>query len=181
MTKKKELGKQSNIDFKFMSFFFRIRDKFHPPRDKIEKAKIKLGNIVLDYGCGPGSYTLAAADIVGTSGKIIAVDINPLAINKVKEKAVKNGLDNIETLITDCETGLDADIIDVITCYDVFHDIGNKECVLNEFHRLLKTNSRLSFDDHHMKEAEIISLITDKGLFELEEKMGKMHNFIKKS
>ncbi len=181
MIKKRESQKQSKIDFRFMSFFFRIRDKFHPPSNKIEKAKIQVDDFVLDYGCGPGSYTLAAVDVVGSSGKVIAVDINPLAINKVKEKATKRTLNNIETVLTDCKTGLDAESIDVIICFDVLHDIEEKHCILNEFHRLLKKNSRLSVDDHHMKEEELIALISDNGLFELEEVNGKICNFKKKS
>ena len=179
MTKKKDLKKQSKLDFRFMSFFFRIRDIFNPPSNKIEKANIKSGDFVLDYGCGPGSYTLAAVNVVGPSGKVIAVDLNPLAINKVKEKATHKGLENISTIITDCNTGLDTESIDVIICYDVLHGIDDKDCILTEFSRVLKEKSRLSFDDHHLKETEIISLITDNGLFEFEEKNGKIYNFKK--
>ena len=181
MTKRKDTKKQSKLDFRFMSFFFRIRDTFRHPSNKIEKAKIKHGDFVLDYGCGPGSYTLVAADVVGSSGKVIAADINPLAIDKVRKRATKIGLQNIETIITDCKTDLDAESIDVIICFDVLHDVNDKECILNEWYRLLKLNSRLSVDDHHMKEEEIILLITGNGLFELEEKIGKLYNFKKKS
>lgn len=181
MKKEKDSKKSSNLDFRCMSFMFKIRDKFHPPSQKIEKANIKQGDFVLDYGCGPGSYTLAALDTVGPSGKVIAVDINPHAIDKVEEKASQRALENIDTIITDCETGVNAESIDVIICFDVFHGIENKDCILTEFHRVLKENSRLSFDDHHMKEEEIIPLITDTGLFELEEKNGKIYNFKKKS
>ena len=181
MNNKKDSRKQSNIDFRFMSFFFKIRDKIRPPSIKIEKARIKSGDIVLDYGCGPGSFSLAAVDVVGPAGKVIAVDVNPLAINKVKEKAAKIGLDNIETIITDCKTDLDTESIDVIICFDVLHDVKDRECILNEFYRLLKLDSRLSVDDHHSKEEEILSLITGNGLFELEEKIGKLYNFKKKS
>ncbi|MFX0028226.1 MAG: class I SAM-dependent methyltransferase [Candidatus Hermodarchaeota archaeon] len=179
--KKKNSRKQSNIDFKFMSFLFKIRDKIHSPSIKIEKAKIKTGDIVLDYGCGPGSYSIAAVDIVGPAGKVIAVDINPLAIDKVKEKVAKSGFKNIETVMTDCKTDLNAESVDAIICFDVLHALNDKDCILNEFYRLLKLNSRLSVDDHHMKEEEIISLLTNNGLFELEEKIGKLYNFKKKS
>lgn len=181
MKKEKDSKKKSYLDFKFMSFMFRIRDTFHPPSQKIEKTNIKQGDSVLDYGCGPGSYTLAALDTVGSSGEVIAVDINPLAIKKVNEKVTKAGLENIKTIITDCKTDLDEESIDAIICFDVMHGIDNKDCILAEFSRVLKKNSRLSFDDHHLKEEEIISLITDNGLFELEEKIGKIYNFKKKS
>ncbi len=176
---KKKQKKQSKIDFKFMAFFFKIRDKFNPPMRKIEKSEIKLYDHVLDYGCGPGSYSIAAAEIVGSTGKVYAADINPLAIKNVSKKALKKGLQNIEVISTDCNTGLVDNSMDIVICFDVFHGIEDKKSVLKEFHRVLKPNSRLSFDDHHLKENEIISLITAQGLFKLEEKKEKIYIFSK--
>ncbi|MFX1320368.1 MAG: class I SAM-dependent methyltransferase [Promethearchaeota archaeon] len=170
---------QSNLDFRFMSFFFKIRDFFKSPIKKIDKAEVKSGNFVLDYGCGPGSYSFAAAEIVGPSGKIFAADIHPFAIKKVNRKAMKKGLENIITIETDCKTGLDDNSIDVIICFDVLHNIEDKECILKEFHRILKLNSRLSFDDHHMNENEIINTITTQDLFKLVGKKEKIYNFSK--
>ena len=82
---------QSNLDFKMMAFCFAIRDKFKDPLKKIKKANIKPGDYVLDYGCGPGSYALIAAEVVGPTGKIFAADIHPLAIKKVKKKHQEKG------------------------------------------------------------------------------------------
>ena len=178
--KKKKKKKQSNIDFKFMSFFFKIRDLFKSPRIKIEKANIKSGDNVLDYGCGSGSFTLAAAKVVGSSGKVYAADINPLAIKKVKKSAKKKGLTNIETILTDCNTGLENNSIDMIICFDTFHHVNDQESLLKEFYRVLKPKSALFLDDHHMKEDEIISKITERGFFELSEKKGEQYLFIKK-
>ncbi len=175
----KKNKKQSNIDFRFMSFFFKIRDKFHPPINKIRNANIRDGEIVLDYGCGSGSYTIATAQNIGSSGKIIAADIHPLALKKIRKKAEKMGYINIETIQTDCATGLDDESIDKIICFDVLHNIPNKNKILKEFHRVLKPNAMLSFDDHHMNEEEIKEFITSKGLFELSEKKDKQYNFIK--
>ncbi len=53
---------------------------------------IKPGTHVLDYGCGPGNYTIVAAELVGPSGKVYAVDIHPLAIREVQNKADIKGL-----------------------------------------------------------------------------------------
>jgi len=171
--------KQSNLDFRFMSFFFRIRDKFHAPMEKIRKANIKQGDLVLDYGCGSGSYAIVAAADVQPNGKIFALDIHPLALKKTRKKAEKKGYTNIETIQTDCATGLNEETIDVVICFDVLHHIPNKNNILKEFHRVLKINSTLSFDDHHMEEEDIIDFITSEGLFKLSEKMDKQYNFIK--
>ncbi|MFX1411108.1 MAG: class I SAM-dependent methyltransferase [Promethearchaeota archaeon] len=170
---------QSNLDFRFMSFFFKIRDFFKSPMKKVDKAEIKKGDFVLDYGCGPGSYTLKAAEIVGSSGKIFAADIHPLAIKKVRNKAEKKGLINIETILTDCNTELENNSIDIIMCFDVLHDIEDKECILQEFHRILKLNSILTLDDHHMEENDIIKTITAKERFKLVKREEKVYLFSK--
>jgi ubiquinone/menaquinone biosynthesis C-methylase UbiE len=170
---------QSNLDFRFMSFFFKIRDKFHPPIEKIKKANIKQGSIILDYGCGSGSYTIAAAEEVGSNGKIFAADIHPLALKKVSKRARKRGFINIETIQTNCATGLDTESIDGVICFDVLHHLTNKDNILKEFHRVLKPNSILSFDDHHMEEDKILDFITSEGLFKLSDKKDKQYNFTK--
>lgn len=170
---------QSNLDFRFMSFFFKIRDKFHPPMEKIRKAEIKEGDIVLDYGCGPGSYTIAAAERVGENGNIFAADIHPLAIEKVKQKAKKLGFKHIETIQTDCDTGLKDESVDVVICFDVLHGIPDKNLLLREFHRVLKPNATLSVDDHHSEESKIIDTITAGNLFKLLDKKDKQFNFLK--
>lgn len=162
-----------------MSFFFKIRDKFHPPVEKIRKAHIKTGDIILDYGCGSGSYTIIGAEEIGPKGKIFAADIHPLALIKVRKRAGKGGHTNIETIQTECATGLDDESIDVVICFDVIHAILDKNDILKEFHRVLKPKSTLSFDNHHMKEDEIIDFITSEELFKLSEKNDKQYNFIK--
>ncbi len=171
--------KQSNLDFKCMSFFFKIRDIFHNPIIKIKNADIRQGETVLDYGCGPGSYSLAAAEKIGTTGKLIAADIHPLALKKVRKKAKKMGYNIIETIQTDCDTKLDDESIDRIICFDVLHGISNKNNIIKEFYRILKPNSILSLDDHHYNEDQIIDLITSKGLFKLAYSNDKQYNFIK--
>ncbi len=176
MTKNKH---QSNMDFRFMSFFFKIRDRFHSPIEKITKANIKQGNYVLDYGCGLGGYTIAAAEIVGPNGKVFAADIHPLALEKVRKKANKKGLNNIETIKTDCNTGLNDEDIDIVICFDVMHDIPNKDDLLKEFYRVLKPSAKFSFDDHHSEEKEIMVIITSAGMFKFIEKRDKQFNFLK--
>ena len=65
-------------------------------------------------------------------------------------------------------------------CFDTFHDVHDKDSLLREFHRVLKSDSTLAFDDHHLNEDEIITKITENGLFSLAEKKEKLYLFIKK-
>ncbi len=169
----------SNLMFKGMSFFLKCRDIFRPRENILPEVGIKPNAKVLDFGCGPGSYSLIAAKYVGKSGKVYAVDIHPLAVRRVQEVALKKGLTNIETICSDCATGLPDDSIDVILLYDVFHMFSKPNKILEELHRVLKQDGRLSFDDHHMEKNDIISKMTNNGLFKLSKKGDRTYSFVK--
>jgi len=69
--------------------------------------------------------------------------------------------------------------VDVVLLYDTFHDLSHPSGVLEELHRVLKPNGFLSFSDHHMKENEIVSKVTNKGLFRLSRKGKGTYSFSK--
>ena len=171
----------SNFHFKFMSFGFKFRDFFLPRINILKEVEIKPGFHVLDYGCGPGSYIIPLVELVGKSGKVYALDNHPLAIWRVQRIASRKQLSNVETICSDCETGLENGSIDVILLYDTYHGLTDPDVVLEELHRILKPNSILSFSDHHMKYDEIISKITKKNLFKLSRKGKGSYIFLKAS
>ena len=162
-----------------MSLSFKVRDLFTPPGIFLKEAGIHTGIHILDYGCGPGSYSIEAARMVGPSGKIFSVDINPLAIGTVQKKAAKKSLNNIMTIQTDCTISMKNESVDVVLLYDTFHDLVNPSGVLRELHRVLKTGSLLSFSDHHMKETEIVEKLTETSSFEFQGKGQKTYRFIR--
>ena len=169
----------SGLNFKAMAFTFKLRDFLLPRKNILKEAGIKTGFHVLDYGCGPGSYTIAASELVGSSGKVYALDIHPLAIQMVRDTASKNKLTNVETILSDRSTGLPDNSVDVVLLYDTSHDLRDPNGVLQELHRVLKPDGLLSFSDHHMKEQEIISRVTGSGLFTLSRKGKRTYSFSK--
>ncbi len=84
---------------------------------------------------------------------------------------------------SDVRDGYEAPIpdesIDIALLYDTLHALSEPDKVLAELHRVLKSNGILSFNDHHMRESEIMSKITDKGLFRLSRKGKRAYNFSK--
>jgi len=139
----------------------------------LKEAGIKTGFRVLDYGCGAGSYVAAASELVGPSGRVYALDIHPLAVQSVQHLVSKRGLTNVETILSDCRTGLPNDSVDMAFLYDIYHDLTEPEAVLNELHRVLKPDGTLSFNDHHMKGEEVMAKIGAGELFRLAKK-GRM-------
>jgi ubiquinone/menaquinone biosynthesis C-methylase UbiE len=170
---------KSNLHFRVMSFAMKFRNLFMPPQDILKEVEIKPGFHVLDFGCGPGTFTLIASEAVGKSGKIYALDIHPLAVQKVQSIALKNQLANVETICSDCKTELPDNSMDVVLLYDTFHLLGNPSGVLEEIHRVLKPNGILSFSDHHMKENEIMSSVVNGGLFKLAGKGKRTYSLLK--
>jgi ubiquinone/menaquinone biosynthesis C-methylase UbiE len=162
-----------------MALLYKFRDLFLPRKSIIKKVGIQPGFHVLDYGCGPGSYLTPLAELVGKSGKIYALDVHPLAVQMVQNVASRKRLENVETILSDCETGLRNNSVDVILLYDTFHELSDQNGVLEELHRILKSNGILSFSDHHMKENEIISGVTNGGLFKMLKKGKKTYSFLK--
>jgi ubiquinone/menaquinone biosynthesis C-methylase UbiE len=169
----------SDFNFRGMSFIFKMRDIFQPPKKVLAEVKIEQGYSILDYGCGPGSYATVAAELVGEAGKVYALDIKPLAVEQVKKAAAEKGLTNIETILSDYATGLPDGSIDVVLLYDTLHDLREPDKVLAELHRVLKPGGLLSFSDHHLKEDEIVTRLTGNGLFQLSGRGKKVYSFTK--
>ncbi|MBN2379258.1 class I SAM-dependent methyltransferase [candidate division WOR-3 bacterium] len=170
----------SAFTFRMMAAFIGLRNQLNPPRDLLEvEVKLKPGSQVLDFGCGPGGHSIAAAGIVGPHGKVYALDIHPLALQMVERSAEKHGFTNIETIQSDCETALDRESIDTVLLYDIYHCLTEPEAVLRELNRVLKPRGSLSFSDHHMKEADILRCVECTGLFKLQKKGEKTFTYLK--
>lgn len=170
---------EPNMHFKFMAISYKFRDFFSPPKNILKEVGIKQGFYMLDFGCGPGSYIVPAAKMVGESGKIYAMDIHPIAMEMVTNIISKKQLKNVEIIHSDCETGLPDNNIDVVLLYDTFHHLSTPQEVLEELHRILKMDGILSFSDHHMEEDEIISKVTNRGLYRLLSKGKRTYSFSK--
>jgi len=122
-----------NLHFKIISNKFKVRDFFNPPIKILKELDIKPGHYVLDFGCGPGSFSFAASRLVGSNGKVYALDINPLAIGKIKKIAIKKRFDNLQTILSDCKTGLDDNSIDLILLFDIYHELDGGFQVLKNY------------------------------------------------
>lgn len=170
---------QPDLAFRFMALMYRFRDLIRPRMDILREVGIELGSCVLDYGCGPGGYVAAAAELVGNTGKVYALDIHPLAVSMVRGIASREHLANVETILSDCETGLPDTIVDVVLLYDTFHNLSEPDGILAELYRVMKPDGILSFSDHHMTDEDIVTSVTGSGLFRLSRKGERTFLFAK--
>ncbi len=168
-----------NIAFRLMAFFLGLHRRFVDVRKPLERAGIKEGQTVLDFGCGPGFYAIAAAKMVEAKGKVYALDIHPLAVRSVEKKAKKEGLTNITTILSDRDTRLPDQSIDVVLAYDMIHMVKDKKALARELRRVLKQNGILSVIVGHINVEDVLKILEQDGLFSLRDQHGRLINFNK--
>ncbi len=171
--------RMSGLTFACMALVFKVRDLIRPPKEKLLEAGIEPGACVLDYGCGTGSFSVGAAELVGGAGKVYALDVHPSAMKSVRRLSAKRGLTNVVPIEADTPAGIEAESIDAVILYDIFHHFPDPAAILRELHRAMKPDAVLSFSDHHMKEDAILSGVTAGGLFELSKKGNRTYTFVR--
>lgn len=152
--------------FRFMEFMLALRDVLISPRRRLLSAGVRGGSRVLDFGCGPGTYSIEAARVAGPAGRVYALDIHPLAARRVEEASAREGLANIVTIVSDGATGLEDKSLDVILFYDTIHLLERPEAVLREMHRVLAPGGTLSVASHFMRKRRMVELVSRGRLFE---------------
>jgi SAM-dependent methyltransferase len=87
---------------------------------------ITVGKTVADIGAGSGWFTVRAAARVGEKGSVIAEDINPKAIDYIKQRAVKENHTNIRTVLgTPDDPKLAGNSIDAVLLLKVYHEVAH--------------------------------------------------------
>ncbi|MFW9852094.1 MAG: class I SAM-dependent methyltransferase [Candidatus Thorarchaeota archaeon] len=162
------------IEFAFISFMHDTMYGIFMDAEKLlVPSGIKKEQKVLEVGCGPGFFTIPAAEIVGNKGLIYAIDINPFAIKKVEKKIKKANIKNVKVMLADVtDTKLQENSIDVAFFFGVIHNlIGIIEDVIKEMYRILKPNGTIAIQKGRKSKTNIITIITKNKYFRfLEEK-----------
>ncbi len=91
---------------------YRIQDA----RELFAVLNLKNGDKVVDIGCGRGEYSLKAAEIVGSEGKVYALDYWKSYTDRLKQEAQDLGLHNITPLEADVRKRLPVEDNFATTC-----------------------------------------------------------------
>lgn len=116
---------------------------------------IREGQTVLDCCCGAGVYTLSAAEIVGPSGTVYAIDRSSRKIEQLRERMAADSLHNVKAIEADIlsDTSLSGVRFDVILLYDIFWYFrprgSNTKRLLNKVNTLAKEDALISVYPTH--------------------------------
>jgi len=111
---------------------------------KILRPYIREGMTVLDFGCGPGYFTIDLAHLVGKSGRVIAADLQEVMLKKLRMKIRKTELEECIKLHR-CEEnriGL-SEKVDFVLAFYVIHEIPNQAELFKELKSVLRRSGRV--------------------------------------
>jgi ubiquinone/menaquinone biosynthesis C-methylase UbiE len=120
-----------------------IRRIIHNPNE-ILGSYIDQGQIVLDLGCGSGTFTMAMARMIGETGKVIAVDVQDEMLQIVRQKAIKEDLEYRIITHKSQSNGIGiSDKVDFALAFYMIHEVPDTEAFLKEIASLLKPTGKL--------------------------------------
>jgi predicted methyltransferase len=128
-----------------------------PGRDKrlqidrvMDLLHLKPGSVVADIGAGGGWFSVRAARRVAPDGRVIAEEINPKAIAYIQQRAQREHLTNIETVLgTPDDPKLAPNSLDAALMLKVYHEIAHPPLVLANLRAALKPGARFGIIDRH--------------------------------
>ncbi|HBB32966.1 MAG TPA: methyltransferase type 11 [Cyanobacteria bacterium UBA8803] len=112
----------------------------------VELAPLQPGQHVLDVATGTAIVAIAAAQIVGSEGKVVGVDFTPGMLNQARQKIAALGLQNIELIEADAESIIFEDeCFDAIFCGTAIVLLSDIPAALRHWHCFLKKGGVLAF------------------------------------
>ncbi len=114
------------------------------------------GTIVADIGAGTGYYTRRIADLVGPSGKVYAVDVQPEMVSMLQALAKRPGYGNVLPVLGGIDTvKLPAASVDVAIMVDVYHELEFPYEVLASIARAVKPGGRVVFVEYRAEDPRV--------------------------
>ena len=111
---------------------------------------IASGKAVADIGAGSGWFTMRAAKRVGEGGQVYAVDINSEAIQHITDRAQKEQLKNVKTILSKLDDPqLPANSIDAVLLLKTYHEVAHPVTLLRNLRPALRPGAKLGIIDRN--------------------------------
>lgn len=116
-----------------------------PPKETLLKLGLAKNDLFADIGCGIGYFTISAAQIVDSSGKVYALDISQDMLEEAEKISVEHDVHNIEFIRSE-EYRLPLPDKSISFCFscNVLHEIKNINHFVKELDRVVKEDGKLA-------------------------------------
>lgn len=120
------------------------RQREEQPEKATTALDLQPGMWVADVGAGTGFYSVRIARAVLPGGMVIANDIQPGMLERLRANAAAQGITNIRTVLgTDSDPKLPNEKLDLVVLIDVYHEFSHPQQMLDRIRASLKTDGRL--------------------------------------
>ena len=125
------------------------RDKLLHTDRVLDTLHLHSGSAVADIGAGGGWFSVRAARRVGPDGHVFAEDINPHAVETIRDRAQRENLPQITAVLgTPDDLKLPADSVNAALMLRVYHEVAHPPVLLGAVRQALKPGGRFAVIDH---------------------------------
>lgn len=154
-----------------------LRERLLSASKTLKRVGVGAGTKVLELGPGPGFLSIEASRIIGESGRLCCLDIQPKMLAKLKRKVGRNAARNVDLVVGDANSLPFADNsfhLAFLVC--VLGEIPRNEVALSELHRVLRPGGVLSitewFGDPDYSTRSAVSALGERAGFKPVETIG---------
>jgi ubiquinone/menaquinone biosynthesis C-methylase UbiE len=113
-------------------------------REWIALTGMRAGSRVLDIGPGPGEFTCEYAKVVGSAGRVYALEKAESAVAYLRRTLEVRGFNNVVVLTGDAEEALDIDSdVDLVVITDVLHHVDRPGAVLHTAAGVMRLHTKV--------------------------------------
>jgi ubiquinone/menaquinone biosynthesis C-methylase UbiE len=132
------------------------RAEWQKPDEVLRVLAVERGEVACDIGAGPGYFALRIARLVGETGGVFAVDVEPRILDALRKRLKGSGLRNVTPVLA---LGDDALLppraCDLILIVDTYHHFPDGPAYLRRLSRSLKPGGRVVNIDFHKRELPV--------------------------
>lgn len=132
------------------------RETEERPQDVIDALQIKPGQTIADLGAGSGYYSFRIAALVGPTGKVLAIDIEPAMLEVIAQRARREGIANIATVRSSTQDpNLAPRSVDLLFMVDVYHELEFPYEVMTKVRAALKPGGRVALVEYRAEDPDV--------------------------
>ena len=144
----------------------------------LDRLHLSPGMRVLDAGSGPGRLTIPAAERVGPTGQVVALDVQEVMLRRVQAAAAERGLTNVRTVQGSIEDGQVAagGAFDRALLVTVLGEVPDRAGAMRALHAALRPGGLLSvtemLPDPHYQSRRTVRRLAETAGFRLDRAYG---------
>lgn len=122
------------------------RDAWQKPDQVLAELALRPNDVVADLGAGTGYFTTRIARRV-PEGRVLAIDIEPDMIDFIRERATRDGVSNVEPVLSTADDPKLPDGVHVVLVVDTYHHISDRTRYFERMRTHLTPDGRLVIVD----------------------------------